>query len=103
MIPYKQHTVQLVEQIVETAGLQEKQRMLPCYDVTLRNLREWFHSIADELAERLESLYKLPQPTARVSPLRRIRNAVGTDAGWLKKAVAILVNNNCWVTTRLLC
>lgn len=103
MIPFKQHTTQLVEQIVEMAGTRGNQDLIPCYDNTIKNLREWFDSIASEIAERLERLFHLAQPSARASSLQRIRNAVAADRGWLKKAVAILVNKNCWVTTRLLC
>lgn len=103
MIPFKQHTAQLVEQIVEMAGTRGNQDFIPCYDNTIKNLREWFDSIASEIAERLECLLHLTQSSARASSLQRIRNAVEVDRGWLKKAVATLVNKNCWVTTRLLC
>lgn len=103
MIPFKQHTAQLVEQIVETAESREKHASIPCYDNTIQNLRKWFDSIADELAKRLERLHNLPQTSARDSPLRRIRNALNTDKGWLRKIVAILVNSNYWITTRILC
>lgn len=101
MVPHKQYTADVIEHIVQTLHDREKLRDIACYDVTIRNLSQWFSLVSTKIADSLEHLQVLSK-LPHASPLQRIHIAVGRNK-WLAAAVYTLVNHNQWVTTRFLC
>ena len=103
VIPFKRHTTDTYEKVI--VGVEN---VAPAEESTIWRIRKWFKESADALTGGLLGTYVmvtkdfaagfsgLPQ-----SMLERICYFVGTDPGWLKKVVRILVNNNKWGHTQL--
>lgn len=100
IVPYKRYTAQVIENILEGSIWD-----VPCDDNTIRLIRRWFFSIAENLLKLTEKQSSLVcENRTLFSSLQKIKKAYGNSKGWLRKAINHLVKIGYHVkTTRFLC
>lgn len=99
MIPFKLYTAATIE-----AAIEGRTDNIPCGDSTIYGFRQWFLNIAECFIVALLQIQRTADLSNRpISSLLKIKLITGCASGWLKKAVCLLVYNNQWIQTRLLC
>lgn len=101
LVPYRRHEAQVIEDTI-----MDKEAPAGVEESTLRRWREWFRSFAPYAAGCLESItHRFPEIVESSSALpqtvlQRIGRFVGSERGWLARAVRSIVNLHLWVHTR---
>lgn len=99
LIPYKRYLSECIESIIE--GREDE---VCCENSSIYRIKEWFKYIMEYIAGSLGAIAArmgIETEVKEKSALQRIKEYVGREKGWLKRAVRTMVNTNNWVHTRL--
>jgi hypothetical protein len=99
LVPYKRYLSKCIEAIIE--GQADK---IACESSTISRLMHWFKGVEIHIKGSLASISARVSAsvyTGKTHALEAIKIYVGEEAGWLARAVRIVVNTNNWVHTRL--
>jgi hypothetical protein len=101
VIPYKRHEASSIEAVLE-----EREPLdTPADESTLKRWQIWFDGLKFHLLGALTSAVMKSSEKTEQAPitgdaLQRIRQIVGSSAGWLGRLVQTIVKSHLWVQTR---
>ena len=97
LVPYKRHLSKTFEAVID-GNFGD----VPCEDSTIQRIHQWFGKVGLHIAGCLKSMLDIDMTVNSIgfSLLQRIKQMVGTEAGWLSRAVRIVTNSNNWIHTR---
>ena len=98
IVPYKRYASESIEEVLDNVS-----PVVACENSSIYRIRRWFFELSEYIAGCIAAVAAqrgLVSVEKSRSAIRRIKEQVGEEAGWMARAVRILANTNLWVHTR---